>query len=298
MSIAKLAALPVLTVVVDAGSEAILASWVAGAALSMVAIALVRDSRDAPDDDGTEAPLMTTSRARLALLHHVFNLVLIAPALLLPVVAAVTLTSDESGYFYIAFTIAGLLLAVPASFAVALFAHGSRSPSMFSARLRLALRVSLGVSAAAALLMVPLASPLLSLFGTGYASEAAFTLQVLTLAAFPVTISSMYVPIVRLERTFVRGTLLMVVSTVLGLGLAAVGGATGGMVGFAVGWLAGTVIGQIPMLPVVLSATRGADDALVPPSTGREDDLVVITGEAVGFPSPADEAAPARTPSP
>src|SRR5258707_502014 len=69
---------------------------------------------------------------RAALSHHLLNLALQPPSLLLPVFVTVLLSAQLNAAFYIAWMVAGFVFIGPRSLAVVLYAISSREPSSVS----------------------------------------------------------------------------------------------------------------------------------------------------------------------
>jgi O-antigen/teichoic acid export membrane protein len=162
------------------------------------------------------------------------------------------LSAEANAYFYIAYTIANLGWAIPAALATALYASGARDIGALAARLRLAFWLCIGAGFAFNICMVVGAGPVLSIFGAPYAQQADLLLRLLSLGIFPVTITSMYVPIVRLERRFLQGTVLMIVAMLVAFVFVIVGAQLAGLDGVGLGWLVGASIGTLPLLPTVV----------------------------------------------
>ncbi len=196
----------------------------------------------------------------LALRHHILNLSILAPGLILPVLVTALLSAQANGYFYIAYTIAGLAQAIPAAFAIALYATESKGRRAISDRVLLAFRLSLAAGVIANLVTFVGADLLLSIFGASYAAEASGVLRILMLGVFPIIVNSLYIPIARLEGTLLRATLLELAGMAVELTCVTVGGRAAGLNGVAAGWLIGLSLSVIPLVPTVYRVARGSDD--------------------------------------
>jgi O-antigen/teichoic acid export membrane protein len=236
-------------VVLRPDGTSLLLTWVAGAVVSMALILAVPRS----SDRGPARPLwhVPEGLAGLALRHHLLNLSILAPGLLLPLLVTAVMSAEADAYFYIAYMIASLGWAVPAALATALYASGARDIEALTVRMRLAFWLCIGAGIALNLFMLVGAGPLLSIFGAPYADRAGTLLRLLSLGIFPVTINSLYVPIARLERRFLQGTILMVAGMLVEFSFVVVGARAGGLDGTGVGWLVGFSIGALPLLPTV-----------------------------------------------
>jgi O-antigen/teichoic acid export membrane protein len=230
---------------------------VAGGLVSMALILAVPRS----SDRGPARPLwhVPEGLAGLALRHHLLNLSILAPGLLLPLLVTAVMSAEANAYFYIAYMIANLGFAVPAALASTLYVLGARDIEALAVRMRLAFWLCIGAGIALNLFMVVGAEPLLSIFGAPYADRAGTLLRLLSLGVFPLTINSLYVVIARLERRFLQGTILMVAAMLVEFSFVAVGARAGGLNGIGVGWLVGVSIGTLPLLPAIFRvAVRGS----------------------------------------
>lgn len=238
-------------------------TWVAGGVLSMAVILAV--PRSAVHGKATPLWHVPAGLAGLALRHHLLNLSILAPGLLLPLLVTTVMSAEANAYFYIAYTIASLGWAVPAALAIALYASGARDIEALTARVRLAFWVCIAAGVAFNLVVLVAAGPLLAIFGAPYAERAGTLLRLLSLGIFPLIINSLYVPIARLERRFLQGTILMVAGMLVGFFFVVVGARASGLDGIGVGWLIGACIAALPLLPAVV---RVAVRRSVKPITG------------------------------
>lgn len=276
-SIAKLIALAAIGVVGLAfprlDGQSLFSTWVIGGVVSMaVIIAIPRASGAATAVSLWRLP---EGLVGLALRHHLLNLSILAPSLLLPVLVTGLLSAEANAYFYIAYTIANLGWAVPAALATALYASGARDLDALSSRLRLSFWLSVGTGVLFNLFMSIGARPLLSLFGPTYANQAESLLLLLSLGIFPVTITSMYVPIIRLERRFLQGTAVMIGAMLTAFAGVVIGAGVMGLNGAGAGWLIGASVGSLPLLPTVFRvAVRRSVEPVEGDVFGRLPDVV------------------------
>jgi Na+-driven multidrug efflux pump len=179
------------------------------------------------------------------------------------------MSAETNAYFYIAYTIASLGWAVPAALAMALYASGARDIEALTARVRLAFWLCVGAGIIFNVFVLVAAGPLLAIFGAPYADRASTLLRLLSLGIFPLIINSLYVPIARLERRFLQGTILMVAGMLVGFFFVVVGARADGLDGIGVGWLVGASIATLPLLPAVIRvAVRRSVKPIVGDSLG------------------------------
>lgn len=250
-SVAKLAVLALVGLGVGGvlAGESLFMTWVVGGIVSMVLLVAVRMvTRPGPTRTVWRSP------GRLPVLaarHHLLNLSILAPGLVLPLVITAVLSAEANAYFYIAYIVASFAFAGPSALATALYATGSRDVAALTPRVRLAFWLCMAAGIALNLFMLVGAGPLLSIFGAAYAENAVTLLRLFSLGIFAVTINSLFVPIVRVERRFLEGALLMVVSMAIELVFVVAGALIGGLDGAGVGWLVGFTLGILPLARTV-----------------------------------------------
>lgn len=254
-AVAKLIALAGLISVGAIGTGLnIYAAWILGTGASIVALtftarprfhrAMRPGVRELVGDYGSQA-----------LEHHVFNLALQIPVLVLPVIVAASVSNSANGLFYIALMIATFLWMVPIVLATVLFPSTSADPGSGRTKLLLTTRVSLGVGVAACILIWLFASPMLSFFGDEY-QQAAWPLRILVLQVFPITVKTHYVAVTRIARRFGRAIPIVWVGSFLEVSLASVALSANGIVGLSIGWLIALLIEATVMSGRVAAATR------------------------------------------
>ncbi len=264
---AKLGALLLASAwVPDADGLTIYGTWVAGNLISLAGLAAIvawtrrgdkgtgaRNERlSAESQPLLNGPLRRLGRAALA--HHALNLALQAPYLVLPIVATTLLSA--TAYFYIAWVLAGFVFIGPGHLATALYAAAARTPAALASKVRFTLGLGLLVSIAANAAVFVGAGYLLGMFGEAYAEQAAWSLRVLGLWAFPLIVKDHYVVLRRLEGRAASAAWVVAIAGVLELVMASAGAALGGLSGLCVGWLLAGWLQVIVMLPTVYRAAH------------------------------------------
>jgi O-antigen/teichoic acid export membrane protein len=253
-SVVKLLALIPVALAIDAGSQWIYGTWVAGIAFSMVVLARFYRSRKG---DSLRPDFSLLKRMRLhAATHHAVNVALRLPELALPIVVVTLLSASANASFYIAYMITSFMFFVPLSLSTVLYAVGSGESKRLADRFRLTVRVSLGFGVASNLALLVLGTPLLEIFGSSYAHEATSTLRVLALDIFPSTVLTHYVALRRIERRLPTALPIIWGGALLQVGGGILGGLLGGLVGVGIGWVAGATVEAIVVGPEVLRAMK------------------------------------------
>jgi O-antigen/teichoic acid export membrane protein len=255
MSLLKLALLALGPALAVGGALAVYGANALGFALSFAGVWLAEALRGRPP--ALHAPLdwgLARRLGRPALEHHLLNLTLAAPILMLPSLLAAVLSPASAGHFYVAWMVANLLFAVPTALASVLHAVGAAAPLALARKLRLSLAGSLAVGGAGAAALALAAGPLLGLFGAEYAAEARACLQLLALSVIPLTFRIHYVAICRVRGRLLPATLVLAVGGGLELWLALAGARAWGLGGMAAGWLLALCAQLTMMAPTLLLA--------------------------------------------
>ncbi|MCZ7370201.1 MAG: hypothetical protein O8C66_06800 [Candidatus Methanoperedens sp.] len=173
-----------------------------------------------------------------SLANYVADFLLIADLSILPILILNVIGAKEAAYFYISFSIASLLYAIPNSIFMSMFIEGS-----YGEPLRKIVIKSLAVVGAllvpAGLVMYFHGDVLLSLFSREYSQNAYEILKLLVLSCAFVTFNAMFMAIKRIQsdiRPLIAVNALLFVSTVL---FSYIFMQRYGIFGVGVGWMAG-----------------------------------------------------------
>ncbi len=200
-----------------------------------------------------------------ALQHHVLNIILRAPALTLPVLVAILLSVTMNAWFYVAFMIANFVFSVPYALSTVLFATNSARQADLAQKVRL----TVGLSSVTGILMLGMlwlgTKQVLGLFGPGYAFNAAWSLRILILGAFPLIIKNHYLTIGRIQNRMSYMMLPMLAGVLLELAGAAMGAHFGNLAGLSLGWVIALFIEGLFMSRSVYKVMRP-----IATSTGKD----------------------------
>ena len=120
-----------------------------------------------------------------------------APGLVLPILVVNLLGPEQNAYFYIAWTIASLLWAIPAAVSRSLFAEGAHFEDELGANTYRSFRFTFLLLIPAIILLLLLGKWLLLLFGDSYSANGLLLLQILGLSSVLVGINMIYYAILR-----------------------------------------------------------------------------------------------------
>lgn len=189
--------------------------------------------------------------------HHLLNLALVVPFFAMPIVANVILGSEQAGYLYATWSLAGFVFVLPIAMSMALFASGAKDSSTILMEFRFTLRNAMAACLAANLLILPLGGPVLSIFGPAYAENGRLVLIILCIGGLGMVIRDHHVAVARITGKVGREAVLMTGLGACELIGAAVGASRGGLIGLSLGWLAAVALEVVVCTPLVWRAYRG-----------------------------------------
>jgi O-antigen/teichoic acid export membrane protein len=253
-AIAKMAVLPVTAVLLhDQFGAGITVSWIAGIVVSMAGSAIWLRIRGCPvlprPDWGV---LRALGKSTLA--HNWLNLAIAVPVTLLPVLVTVVVSPSANAAFYVAWMVISFLVAVPIHLSTVLFAIASADPQLISRKLRFALKVSLWVGIPGMLVLCAGGHFILSLFGSGYSSEATFPLRLLALCYVPGLPKIFYVAVCRAKGKVSRAAVVLTSFAVIEMVAVVVSGVLSGLRGVAIAILVVAVVEGLATTPAIVRA--------------------------------------------
>ncbi|HET8912962.1 MAG TPA: hypothetical protein VFN23_15925 [Ktedonobacteraceae bacterium] len=237
----------------------IYASWLIGNAVSLVGLIVFIPFRK--KGIGVVLPEWGLLRklSVAALEHHLINIILLAPPLVLPLLVTVMISATANAWFYVSFMLANFVFTLTYALSTVLYAEGAGKPSILARKARLTLGVAFASSIAANIVFQFGAKLILGIFSHVYADQAAVSLRILCLAVFPLIIVSHYITIQRIHNRIIQSILPITVGTIIELLGAAIGAHWGGLSGLSSGWIIGLSIEALFMSPTVYKAIRHVD---------------------------------------
>ena len=188
--------------------------------------------------------------------NYVANLLVGAPTLFLPIMVLNLLSAESTAYFYIAWSIAGIITTFAYCIAMPLFVEGSFDEQKLKLNVRSSLKIAFLVLVPTVVLLVVFADKILLIFGDAYSENAATLIRILAFAAFPMTINSLYMSIKKVEKNI---KLIIAISALVTAGtlilsyfLMPVMGITGA----GIGWLASQGIVAVGVMVALIRYIR------------------------------------------
>ena len=248
----KLLLLPVTALFVhDKFGTAIVASWVAGATLSMCVLAIQFLIDRQPvlyrPDWGVLRRL-----GGLTIIHNWLNLAFTLPWLALPVLVTITVGPYANAAFYVAWMANNFLRFVPMALSLVLFAVAAGDIQALLPKLRFSLRMSV-LTGIPGMAVLCLAAPVvLGLFGASYVRTGSVSLILLSLGYLPCVSKVHYIAVCRATGQLKHAAVVLTSTACLILVAAFCGGRIGGLTGLNIGLLAACTFEGLVTAPRVI----------------------------------------------
>jgi O-antigen/teichoic acid export membrane protein len=280
MSLAKLAVLPVMAVVLhDMFGVGLVLAWVIGVAVSLLSAAFLLHRSGARIFHRPDWSLLRRL-GKVAMTHSWLNLAIATPPKLIPVLVVVVVSPSANAAFYVAWMLASFLFMVPFHLSTVLFAIASASPDLIAEKLRFVLRLSLVIGLPAMVVLAIGAHFVLGIFGSSYSELATVPLWLLIIGYIPGLPKTQYIAVCRATGKVTRAAVVLTVAMCCELGAVILGGKMGGLNGLCIGYTIVVFIEGIVTAPTVIRAAYARTAA--------------ATGSIPAIPEPilADEAGP------
>lgn len=173
-----------------------------------------------------------------SLANYTADFLNIAESSILPILILNLIGAKEAAYFYVAFSIASLLYAVPNSMFMSMFIEGSHGEPLRKNMLKSFAAVG-AIMIPAGIVIYFFGDVLLSLFNREYSENAFEILRLLVLSAVFVTFNSMFIAVKRIQgdiKPLIAVNALLFISTVL---FGYIFMRQYGIFGIGLGWMAG-----------------------------------------------------------
>ncbi len=131
-----------------------------------------------------------------------------APGLLLPLLLAHLVSPTTAAYWYPAWMMAWAAYTAPMLMGIVQFSEGVRDPGRLISTLWASFRWSLAVGCLAAVVLIVLAGPLLSLLGDNYADSSTLALRLLAIGVVPYAVLQAYNAVCRIRGRYVEAILV------------------------------------------------------------------------------------------
>jgi len=236
---------------------AMYATWVIGCAFSLVTLILlvVLQSKNSR---GSLKPCWGALRnfGGTALRLHLLNLLLTAPALVLPILVTTLLSITANAWFYVSYMLASFIYIVPNALTMVLYAVNSAHFRTLQQKIHLTLGLSTAICIVANVLLFLGSRQILGLFGHSYAEQAGWCLRILGLCAFPMIIQCHYAAFHRIQGAITSAIIPFMVCDLLELSFSFIGALFNDLAGLSLGLLVAMCIEGLYMSRTVYRFAR------------------------------------------
>ena len=188
-------------------------------------------------------PIIKTM-TRYSLESYVAGILYISPKLILPIMIINILSPESTGYFYIAFTAAGLLYGISCSISTSLLAE-SFNKQKFEQNINKAIIFNILLLIPGILFFIFFGKFILNIFNPIYAQNATTTLIILSIASIPLSLINIYNG-VRNSKNRIKSTIKMnFIVAILTIVLSAILMKTNNIEGIAIAFLISNIIGAV-----------------------------------------------------
>ncbi|GAA4006680.1 MULTISPECIES: lipopolysaccharide biosynthesis protein [Streptomyces] len=208
-----------------------------------------------------------------SLASYVAGLLNLLPQLILPLIVLHHLGAEATGYFYVAFQIAGLLNAIAFSVGEALFAEGSHDPAQVPMLLRRTAVIIAAAQTPAAAVIAGGSGLILWVFGPGYSDAAKPLLVSFALGSLAVALSAWANFALKITRQLRQLVVNNAVFAVVTVSLALLW-APRGLVWIGWAWGLGNLASGLVALVAVVRGRRGQTP---PPGAAPVDSTLTLT---------------------
>ena len=201
--------LPLVLAFLSVGAYGIFVAWgLGGVAALVVGVVLVLVAQRSYRPVPTIRRDVVGKMLRFSLGNYAAETLRELPGFVLPIIVLGVFTAklgDELGksmaaYFYIAWTVASVVMMISYATGSSLLAEGSVDPGKFGGSTAKAMRFMLLLLAAAIVIVFVAGGWVLAWFGSGYEEKAFPLLRLLTVSGIPMAINTIYVTQKRMER--------------------------------------------------------------------------------------------------
>ena len=188
--------------------------------------------------------------------NYVAGMLMLMPAMVLPIMIVNFVSSEETAFFYVAWMIAGILYIIPGAMGTSLFAEGSHSRSEFRTDVLKSITFVFTLTILGIILLFLLGGHVLLVFGSDFSQGALDLLKILALSGIFVSINTIYFATKRVEKRMMPVVLLSALIAFGSLGIGFMLLDSMGLVGIGIGWMiaqgtASAIVGMLYMVSLL-----------------------------------------------
>jgi O-antigen/teichoic acid export membrane protein len=146
---------------------------------------------------------------------YLASLLIATPGWIMPIMVVNVLDSEKNAYFYIVWTIAGLLSSIPSAASQSLFVEGSHSEENLGLTIRKTLRFTYFLLIPAVIVILVFGSFFLSLFGAAYSINGLVLLRVMAVSSIFGGVITTYAAILRIKNKISELYIIYAIQTLI-----------------------------------------------------------------------------------
>jgi len=175
-------------------------------------------------------------------INYVSRLILQITPLILPLMIVNILGSEMNAYFAMSWTIVAIAQVVPTSLFNSFLAESVNEKKLNKKNFKKVFFLMLELLIPATILMILLASFILSIFGSTYSEQGTSLVRILALSTIPWGIIYLFITVERYKKSSLSIIFATLASAILSIGLSYLLMSTWGLIGLGIGYLAGQTI--------------------------------------------------------
>ena len=184
--------------------------------------------------------------------NYIAELMWFAPLMLFPLVVINLLGAEMNAFFYIPWTIAQMLFAIPMAVSSSLFAEGSHDERLLQPHTLKSVNLCLLILLPVVVILFALSDSILLLFGRAYSENGAALLRILAVSAVPVSINHICLSVMRVKKN-TKGVIVVSASIAcLSLSSGYILMTSAGLVGIGIAWIATQTLVAVPVILFLL----------------------------------------------
>jgi len=137
---------------------------------------------------------------RFSFINYVVGILVVLPQYLLPLIIITILPTEDSAYYYIAFSIAAITGMVASVTSSSLLAECSHTPENLRNQVIKSLKFILPFTLSIVVVLLTLGNLILSLYGEQYAENSLWLLRLLAIGFIPNIVSTIYTTVLRVQK--------------------------------------------------------------------------------------------------
>lgn len=186
-------------------------------------------------------PVVLRKIARFSLGNYVAAIFAFAPTVIIPLIIINTIGATSNAYFYIAYSIASVMLLMPSAVATSLFIEGSHNVPLKQVTIR-SFKFIFALLIPALIVVIVFGGKLLLLFGAEYSVQSLRLLQLLACSSLLSAVTTIYIHVKKVQKNIKMVNFLSIFVSVLTIVFCYGALAAFGLIGVGYAWIIANAI--------------------------------------------------------